>query len=117
MHLTQKQVNDAATRIAKKLQLTADSILCLDLPMVGARRGGIDAQYLPISLMSAVACLQKNAMFVVPKASCVQVVRETLEKENASHVLTSKTHCPLLQEQPAKTLKMGLYPVGDWSGA
>ncbi|CBK25470.2 uncharacterized protein [Blastocystis hominis] len=98
--LTQKQVNDAATRIAKKLQLTADSILCLDLPM-----------YLPISLMSAVACLQKNAMFVVPKASCVQVVRETLEKENASHVLTSKTHCPLLQEQPAKTLKMGLYPT------
>ena len=35
--LTQKQVNDAATRIAKKLQLTADSILCLDLPMVGAK--------------------------------------------------------------------------------
>lgn len=33
--MTQKQVNDAATRIAKKLQLTADSILCLDLPMVG----------------------------------------------------------------------------------
>ena len=66
--------------------------------------------------MSAVACLQKNAMFVVPKASCVQVVRETLEKENASHVLTSKTHCPLLQEQPAKTLKMGLYPVGEQSG-
>lgn len=67
--------------------------------------------------MSAVACLQKNAMLVVPKASCVQVVRETLEKENASHVLTSKTHCPLLQDQPAKTLKMGLYPVEDGWGS
>ena len=62
--------------------------------------------------MSAVACLQKNAMLVVPKSSCVQTVRETLEKENASHVLTSKTHCPVLQDQPPKTLKMGLYPVG-----
>lgn len=29
-------MNDAALRIAKKLQLTADSIFCLDLPLVGA---------------------------------------------------------------------------------
>lgn len=32
--LTQKQIVDGATRIATKLELTADSIVGLDLPMV-----------------------------------------------------------------------------------
>lgn len=98
--LTQKQVNDYASQVAEKLQLTADSILCLDLPI-----------YLPISMVSAVACLQKNAMFVVPGDCSVQETRDTLEKQNVTHVVTSRSRMPLLQDQAAKTLQMGLYPT------
>lgn len=35
--LTQKQIMDGASRVATKLNLTADSIVGLDLPMVHAR--------------------------------------------------------------------------------
>ena len=37
--LTNKQIMDGATRVANKLNLTADSIVGLDLPMVGLRVG------------------------------------------------------------------------------
>lgn len=63
-------------------------------------------------MVSAVACLQKNAMFVVPGDCSVQGTRDTLEKENVTHVVTSRSRMPLLQDQAAKTLQMGLYPVG-----
>ena len=33
--ITQKQVSDWAARVAAKLELTADSVVCLDLPLVG----------------------------------------------------------------------------------
>ena len=63
-------------------------------------------------MVSAVACLQKNAMFVVPGGCSVQETRDTLEKQNVTHVVTSRSRMPLLQDQAAKTLQMGLYPVG-----
>ena len=33
--ITHKQVSDWAARVAAKLELTADSVVCLDLPLVG----------------------------------------------------------------------------------
>lgn len=99
--LSQKQLSEYGNRLANKLNLTPDSIVGLDLPM-----------FEPLSLISALACLQTNAMFFVPQSiPTLNSTKEMTVKENVSHLITEKTHAEQLQQNPPETLKMALYPT------
>ena len=60
------------------------------------------------------ACMQKNAMLVVPAAErCYASTLEKAGKENATQIVTSEQNAALLKHEAPATLKMGLYPVGE----
>ena len=68
---------------------------------------------MPLSLVTAVACMQKNAMFVVPSSDrCYASTLEKVAKENVTQIVTSEKNAALLKHEAPATLKMGLYPVG-----
>lgn len=69
---------------------------------------------MPLSLVSAVACIQTNAMLVVPATErCYASTLEKAAKENTTQIVTSEKHAALLKHEAPATLKMGLYPVGE----
>ena len=69
---------------------------------------------MPLSLVSAVACMQKNAMLVVPAAEpCYASTLEKAGKENVTQIVTSEQNAALLKHEAPATLKMGLYPVSE----
>ena len=66
-------------------------------------------------MMTAVACLQKNAMFVVPEAvPTLETTKDIIAKEHISSLLTSEKNAVLLKYEKLDTLKNGLYPVRLW---
>lgn len=69
-------------------------------------------QFKPLSFISAVACMQTNAMFFVPQAiPTLTSTKEMTPKENVTHLITEQNHAEQLQQNPPNTLKMALYPV------
>ena len=68
---------------------------------------------MPLSLVTAVACMQKNAMFVIPSPErCYASTLDKVAKENVTQIVTSEKNAMLLKHEAPATLKMGLYPVG-----
>ena len=111
--MTQKQLTEYATRVASKLNLTADSIVGLDLPMVcDDNNNNNNTSSTPLSSISALACLQANAKFFVPQAlPTLSSTTEMSEKENVTHLITEKSHAEQIKHSPAETLQMAMYPV------
>lgn len=63
--------------------------------------------------MSAVACVEKNAMFIVPTATpSIENTKEMVEKEQMSSLITSEKNALQLKQEKLSTLKNGLYTVG-----
>ena len=64
--------------------------------------------------MTAVACAQKNAMFVVPEmVPTLENTKTIIEKEQISALLTSEKNAIQIKHEKFDTLKTGLYPVGE----
>lgn len=62
--------------------------------------------------MSAIACVEKNAMFVVPTATpSLENTKEMIEKEQMSSLITCENHATQLKQEKLSTLKNGLYTV------
>ena len=67
--------------------------------------------------MSAVACVEKNAMFIVPTATpSIGNTKEMVEKEQMSSLITSEKNALQLKQEKLSTLKNGLYTVGTVIG-
>lgn len=63
--------------------------------------------------MTAVACVQKNAMFVVPEVvPTLESTKDIIVKEQITSLLTSEKNAVQIKQEKFDTLKNGLYPVG-----
>lgn len=64
--------------------------------------------------MTAVACAQKNAMFVVPEmVPTLENTKTIIAKEQITALLTSEKNAVQIKQEKFDTLKSGLYPVGE----
>lgn len=63
-------------------------------------------------MIMSVACLLKNAMFVVPAMTpTLENTKDMIRKEQIASLLTCEKNAIQLKQEQFDTLKNGLYPV------
>jgi hypothetical protein len=70
---------------------------------------------MPLALISAVACMQKSAMLVVPSAERdFAETKRILGAEKVTALVTSERRAVQLKSEAPASLKNALYPVIFW---